>query len=101
MATRATIKIEGINFAKVYKHYDGYPKNMIPWLEDFNRNFTEKRGDNPEFKFAQLLRSSTNPDYNLDPSTETGYGVIPYNNNAGAEYEYVLRTDGSVTFSSK
>jgi len=98
MATRATIKIEGINFAKVYKHWDGNPEGMLPWLEDFNKSFTENRGDDPEYKFAQLLRSSADEKYNLDSSKITGYGVIPYDQDMGEEYQYFLHRDGEVTY---
>jgi hypothetical protein len=37
MATRAVIKIEGVDYASIYKHYDGYPEGMLPWLKDFNK----------------------------------------------------------------
>jgi len=98
MATRAVIKIEGVNFAQVYKHWDGYPEDMLPWLEEFNRRFLEKRGDDPTYKFAQLLRFSSKyaEYYNLDNDEFTGWGVIPYNENAGADYEYILKKDGKV-----
>lgn len=98
MATRATIKIEGIEFAKMYKHYDGYPDHMMDWLTQFNDEFTLVRGDDPEYKFAQLLRSSTDPKYKLDTSKSTGYGIFPYNANMDEEYEYMLHADGKVTF---
>ena len=98
MATRATVKIEGISFAKLYKHFDGYPEKMLPWLEEFNHRFTEVRGDDPTYKFAQLLRSSMEPEFQLDPSKSTGYGIIPYNSDFGAVYEYILNVDGSVTY---
>ena len=39
MATRCVIKIEGINFAQVYKHWGGYPDATLAWLEDFNKRF--------------------------------------------------------------
>lgn len=98
MATRATIKIEGIDFAKVYKHWDGYPEGMLPWLEDFNKSFTKNGGDDPEHKFAQLLRSSADEKYNLDSSKIRGYRVVPYDDNMGEEYEYFLHRDGEVTY---
>lgn len=99
MATRATIKIEGVTFARVYKHYDGYPEGMLPWLEEFNQSFAEARGDDPEYKFAQLLRSSVllGDKYSLDDSPTTGYGVIPYSSDCCDDYEYTLHKDGSVT----
>ena len=59
MGTRCIIKVEGLKGVCVYKHWDGYPKGTLPWLKDFNKKFTEERGfDDPEYKFAQLLRSS-------------------------------------------
>jgi hypothetical protein len=98
MATRSTVKIEGITFAKMYKHWDGQPQHMLPWLEEFNRRFTEIRGEDPEYKFAQLLRSSTEPEFKLDTSKSTGYGIIPYNSTRGEEYEYTLHNDGTVSY---
>lgn len=96
MATRACIKIEGVNFAKVYKHWDGYPEGVLGWLKTFNHRFAEKRGDGPQYKFAQLLRSSTKPEFELDADEFTGYGVVPFNDNCGEEWEYTLMTDGEV-----
>ena len=99
MATRAQIKIEGITYAKVYKHWDGYPSDMLPWLEKFNQDFTENRGDDPEYKFAQLLRNSVRveDEFGLDNSEHTGWGVIPYNSSPDA-YTYTLHRDGKVTY---
>lgn len=96
MATRSCIKIEGITFAKVYKHFDGRPENMLPWLETFNEEFTKARGVDPEYKFAQLIRSSTEERFGLDSSKCTGYGVIPYGNDAREDFEYTLMNDGTV-----
>ena len=98
MATRATIYVEGIDTVKVYKHWDGYPEATLPWLEDFNKSFTERRGDDPDYKFAQLLRSSMRDasKYHLDDSEFTGWGVVPINADMWEEYEYHLLADGTV-----
>ena len=96
MAARSCIKIEGVTFAKVYKHWDGYPDAMLGWLETFNKSFAENRGDDPQYKFAQLLRSSTNPIFELDTNEFTGYGVVPFEANCGEEFEYTLMTNGEV-----
>lgn len=100
MATRSTIKIEGINFAKVYKHFDGYPEGMLGWLEAFNTDFNINRGDDPKYKFAQLLRFTKQyeNDFGLDSSNYTGWGVIPFDSDAGEEYEYTLCSDGTVSY---
>ena len=101
MATRCTIKVEGIKFCKVYKHWDGYPEHMLPWLEAFNSMFTKDRGVDPEYKLAQLLRfAAVNAEeYGLDLSETTGWGIVSYSDNCGADYEYTLNADGSVKHS--
>ncbi len=99
MSTRALIEIEGMTFAKVYKHYDGYPEATLPWLSDFNKKFTKERGNDPEYKFAQLLRSSYGDaeKYNLDKSTTSGWGVVSGEGNNDVDFMYTLKADGSVT----
>jgi len=98
MATRATIYVEGIDTVKVYKHWDGYPEATLPWLEDFNKSFTEERGHDPDYKFAQLLRSSMRDakKYGLDDSHHTGWGVVHINGDCNEEHEYHLLADGTV-----
>jgi hypothetical protein len=106
MATRGIIKIEGINYAQIYKHWDCYPehpkypqmKSLFDWLEAFNKEFLKERGDDPEYKFAQLLRASVRDaeEYNLDKSFATGWGVVPYDADYGEEYVYTLKKDGTV-----
>lgn len=98
MATRATVSIEGVGFAKVYKHWYGYPEGMLPFLEKFNKDFTKERGVDPEYKLAQLLRESvrSQKEFDLDRSKYTGWGVTSYNQEE--EYNYVLHADGSVTY---
>lgn len=102
MATRAVIKVEGITFCQVYKHYDGDPESTLPWLEYFNEEFTKDRGEDSEYKTAQLLRSSSflGEIYGLDDSQTTGWGVIPYNSDYNQEYEYELMKDGTVKYKS-
>jgi hypothetical protein len=100
MSTRCTVKVEGVNYAKVYKHFDGYPSATLKWLEDFNKDFTENRGNDPEYKFAQLLRSSSRDaeKYGLDDSDYTGWGVMKYADDWNEEYEYTLHKDGTTTY---
>lgn len=100
MATRCTIKIEGVDYAKVYKHWDGYPDATLKWLKEFNQDFYNERGDDAEYKFAQLLRSSSRDAerFGLDASLHTGWGVVPFNIGCLEEFEYILQKDGSVTY---
>jgi len=97
MGTCAVIYIEDVEYAEVYKHFDGYPEDTLPWLIKFNERFLKIRGTDPSHKFAQLLRSSVEmqKEFNLDDSTDTGWGVEPYGDCCG--YTYVLKKDGSVT----
>jgi len=103
MATRCTIKIEGFEIAKIYKHWDGYPEATAEWLEEFNSGFKQKRGDDTSYKFAQLLRSSAFDceKYNLDDSRFTGWGVVMYHADCGADFEYTLHLNGDVSFIKK
>ena len=107
MSTNCVIKIEGIDFACLYKHYDGNPEATLKWLEDFNERFNEQRGDDPDYKFAQLIRSSSKyaDKYNLDPSEYTGWGIIPIDKiddipsiSYHYEYIYILHDNGTVTY---
>ncbi len=100
MATRCTIKVEGIDLVKVYKHWDGNPEATLEWLQVFNKDFTDNRGDDSEYKIAQLLRSSAFHAelFGLDKSVHTGWGILPMDNDAGEDFEYVLHKDGNVSF---
>jgi hypothetical protein len=101
MSTSAVIKIEGVNYASVYKHSDGYPESTLELLEAFNKRFYRERGYDPTYKFAQLLRETvrSGPEYNWDMSTVTGWGVLDYNN--VGDYTYMLNADGTVTVTER
>ena len=107
MGTRAIIKLDGFTGAVLYKHYDGYPDATLQWLKDFNNDFTTNRGDDDEYKFAQLIRSSAFDcqKYGLDNSRYTGWGVVltskllnPDDFIYGSEFIYTLYKDGTVKF---
>jgi hypothetical protein len=97
MSTNAVIRIEGFKTAELYKHWDGNPESTLKWLQDFNEEFTQSRGHDKQYKFAQLIRSSARDAklYNLDPSLDTGWGVYPVCS-ASFDYLYRLRKDGTV-----
>lgn len=99
MSTNAIIKLEGFKAAQLYKHWDGYPSATLLWLQKFNKEFTEKRGDDSSYKFAQLIRSSVSmgTEFELDDSKETGWGVLSASEKVGAHFEYRLLKDGTVT----
>jgi hypothetical protein len=103
MATSAIIIVEGMDSACVYKHWDGYPESTMPWLEKFNEAFFDERGEDPAYKFAQLLRSSIRDaaEFALSIDKFTGWGVLPlYDETRNGEYSnftYTLHADGTVT----
>lgn len=97
MATTATIQIESFKTAVLYKHWDGNPESTLKWLEDFNNDFIKNRGNDPEYKFAQLVRSSIRDakKYGLDDSKYTGWGVFGFDQ-VDCEYRYRLMNNGEV-----
>jgi len=102
MGTRCIIKVEGLKGVCVYKHWDGYPEGTLPWLKDFNKNFTKERGNDPQYKFAQLLRSSAFDcvKFNLGNDKTTGWGVLSLKTNNDIPFDiayvYILKKDGKV-----
>ena len=92
MSTNAMIRVEGVKYAELYKHWDGYPDATLEWLVNFNEDFRINRGNDPSYKFAQLIRSSTK----IDSSPYTGWGVYEFGAVASQQFEYFLRDDGSV-----
>jgi len=99
MSTKAIITIEGLKHFNLYKHWDGGPYATLPWLETFNKKFEAKRGDDNEYKAAQLIRSSIlyAEEFSLDKSTEEGWGIYP-DGGICANFRYRLMKDGSVTY---
>lgn len=103
MATSVKIKVEGLKGVALYKHWDGYPTATLPWLEAFNENFTAARGDDPNYKFAQLIRSSAfdSEVFNLDYDRILGWGVITDKEEWNCRYIYTLHRDGTVSYRKK
>lgn len=99
MGTRAVIRVEGLNACELYKHWDGGPESTEPWLNAFNKEFKDARGDDATYKFAALVRSSVfrAKEFNLDDSEFTGWGVSKQGENSW-NYLYVLKKDGTVTY---
>lgn len=97
MGTSAVIRVEGNKSAELYKHWDGYTDATLPWLLKFNHQFTQMRGNDPEYKLAQLVRSSAlmQDEFGLDPSTDTGWGLCAVDSCYG-DYQYLLKEDGGV-----
>lgn len=94
MTTRCMIQIEGVKYAEIYKHYDGMPSEILEKLKDFNEDFNEFRHDDPEYKFAQLLRASK--EMFDDHAKYSGWGVYAWKQMRDVNYIYLLKKDGSV-----
>jgi hypothetical protein len=96
MGTNAIICVENKTNVYLYKHYDGYPSSTLPWLKYFNESYPIT-GD-PDYKFAQLIRSSVimAKQFNLDPSQETGWGIV--DEDCGYCYKYELKEDGTIIY---
>jgi hypothetical protein len=98
MSVNSCIVIDDAN-CKVYKHWNGYPEEMMGWLVDFHGDFLKSRGYDPEYELAQLLRfAAINAEkYNLDPSMYTGWGVYSKDTEICVDYTYILERGGKVT----
>jgi len=95
MSTSATIEIDGLKNCLLYKHYDGDKAGVLPWLQYFNDFFVSHRKSDPEYKMAQLIRSSERLAYafKLDDCPITGWGVVPYETAHLHEYHYIVGDD--------
>lgn len=60
MSTRCHIRVKEANGKlyphMIYKHSDGYPEGVLPFLKPFTKKFIKERGDDPEYCIAQILR---------------------------------------------
>lgn len=60
MSTRCNIQVQNsdgtIYECMVYRHSDGYPESVLPFLEPFVNTFKTERGCDPEYFVAQFLR---------------------------------------------
>jgi hypothetical protein len=76
---------------------------MLPWLKDFHQRFLKNRGFDPDYEIAQLLRDSVRnaKKFDLDDSESTGWGLMPFDSDAGQDYIYTLNRDGSVSVKSQ
>jgi hypothetical protein len=98
MSTSAIIVVMGLEDICLFKQADGYPSSTLKWLQDFNKRFTQERGHDENYKFAQLVRSSATDaeKYNLFQSEFRGWGIYEPTE-IGYDYKYILKSDGTVT----
>jgi hypothetical protein len=93
MSTRAQIQVEGSKVL-VYKHHDGYPEGVLPWLEPFVQDFIKRRGFVVDYMTARIVVAGIADD-GLDDNGATGWGVDT-EIHGDTEYLYTVKMDGSV-----
>jgi hypothetical protein len=97
MGTHCAIEVQGLHGVWIYKHFDGYPEEMLGPLKEFNATFKLHRGIDPSYKFAQLLRASAK--LFDDNSPYTGWGVyVGDASESDVHYRYVLKENGDVSY---
>lgn len=99
MATSALITLEGFPKFSLYRHHDGYPSGTLPFLTFFNERFTKIRGNDLEYKAAQLVRATIiyGEQFHLCMDETCGWGICP-DANISVDFYYTLHGDGSVTY---
>lgn len=106
MSTRAQIHVEGSG-VYIYKHSDGYPEGVIPWLVPFAKRFHAGRGWDPEYLSARIvaegvrLSLESSADYEretgkpLSGAEFLGWGVSTSLHGDEA-YLYIIRKGGTL-----
>lgn len=57
MSTRSQTLVEGNEEVKVYKHSDGYPSGVLPFLKDLLPSFAKNRGFDPQYLTAWVSQT--------------------------------------------
>lgn len=121
MSTRAMIEVEGSD-VKIYKHSDGYPDGehgVLATLKPFAKFFAKKRGDDPEYLVAQIVREFAVKDHqwaqertaeDIAEHGEDRYGWVDNVRTLGwglctdyhpdCEYLYLVKPNGRVVVKS-
>ena len=91
MSTPCVIVVEGNGNVGIYKHWDGYPEEMIPMLKKFIEIFMKERGYMDEsYLLARILIWMGENDKSV-----TGYGIID-TTKSYYSYKYIIGKDGSI-----
>lgn len=102
MSTRCQIVVEGNNKVKIYKHSDGYPENVISWLEPLVKDFKEKRGFwDGDYLAAQIVYAVINNLKECHEKWKINYDFIgcgiSVNFNGDEEYIYQVNKDWTIS----
>ena len=86
MSTSAQIRVKGSDVL-IYKHYDGYPSDVLPVLKDILSRYIKERGPRDyEYATAQIMRKFAREDeerrkqfedndFGADKPRLTGWGL--------------------------
>lgn len=93
MSTRCQIKIkDSEDNIFIYKHWDGYPKKVIPILKPFVDKFIKERGQDDAYLLAQIIRHFAIEEYKSGELSEfTGWGL---DCDQHGDIEYLYEVDG-------
>lgn len=103
MSTRAQIclKRDTAGFKEtggiyIYKHSDGYPEGVMPVLQGLVTRFHNKRGNDPEYLLAQIVRQFAIEDnkegYSPAQDYFTGWGLDTIEH---GDIEYLYEVDSA------
>jgi len=116
MSTNGIIYAEETKDVCLYKHWDGYPSGVLPYLKEFLPVFRQSRGPDPIYlmarltgffldqqtkarknRLAQAKRKKNKYDIDYYSRLEmTGFGIAP-SNMVGGEFYYSIGPDFSVS----
>ena len=108
MSTRSQIKLKNsADNILIYKHWDGYPENVLPVLIPFVHEFMGSRGYDGPYLLAQLVRRFAVVDY-IDRQSDVfggGYEFLGWGldcvQHEDIEYLYEIGKDGAIYVNGK
>lgn len=96
----AVVRVQGLPQVELFVHRVISVDLFEEWLREFNEAFCNERGFDPQYKFAQLLRSSVfdADKFAIDTNCIYGWEVLPQCNieDSSHDYLYILNNDGTI-----
>lgn len=105
MGTRCQIKAktedEDCNKIYIYKHWDGYPSNVMPILEPLVADFFIKRGPDMPYLLCQIVRAFAVRDHETGRvESFTGWGLDTCKH-GDISYLYEIDESGQIFINGK
>ena len=108
MSTHCTIKVQD-SAVSIFKHYDGYPDEMIPLLTKYIKEFDAKRGlGEPDMflayliyrlkqdEFNEQMERNKNKKFKSTTTDATGYRLFADSEFQSEEYNYLIDDQGRI-----